>query len=149
MRRFPAGGPLRPSARPLALDISPEVAREILKARDWLLTVSRSVAQRFAMVLDQELKALCKACAVNPPTQPHEQATIYYSRPVFSHRFQTGKTKQKRSSSGVWYVIFDLQDTSSDTRPDLLRVITIFHAASQAPWDSQGEEDDDQGEDLV
>ena len=52
------------------------IAIEILKVRDWLLTISRSVSQRFATVLNQELKTLCKACAVNLPTQPHRLLTV-------------------------------------------------------------------------
>ncbi|MBB6052946.1 hypothetical protein [Armatimonas rosea] len=141
MRRGPGGGPLRPLAPPLVLDFSPEGRAALRQAQTWLKGFSTEVLQRFTTTLSHELKALCKACAVNPPTQPHEQATIYYSRPVFAHRFQTGKTKTKRSSSGVWFVIFDLQDTNGDARPDLLRIVTIFHAASQAPWDEQGEEE--------
>ncbi|WP_394792812.1 hypothetical protein [Armatimonas sp.] len=143
MRRGPGGGPLRPSAPPLVLDFSPEGRSALGQAQTWLKSFSTDAFQRFTAKIGQELTALCKACAVNPPTQPHEQATIYYSRPVFSHRFRTGKTKQKRSSSGVWYVIFDLQDTNGDARPDLLRVVTIFHAASQAPWDTQGDESEE------
>ena len=138
----PGGGPLRSSARPLALDISPEAASAALKARNWLKTISSEVSNRFVSVFNQELGKLCKACTVNPPTQPHEQGSVYYARPVFSHKFNTGKNTPKRSSSGVWYVIFDLKDTNEDGRPDELGVITVFHAASQAPWE-EAEDDDD------
>ena len=131
----PGGGSLRHSARPLALDFTPEGRLTIQEARDWLMTVSAQAALRFATVLNQELRKLSKACAVNPPTQPHEQASLYYAHPVFCQRFRTGKTAVKRSASGVWYVYYDLTDTDRDGRPELLRALLVLHAARQAPWE--------------
>ena len=72
---------------------------------------------------------------MNPPTQYNEAASLHYSRPIFSHRFQTGKTKAKRSSSGVWYVYFGLADTDGDGHPDTLSVVTISHAARPPLWE--------------
>ena len=137
----PGGGSLRHSAQPLDLDFTPEGRLTIQESRDWLKTITPQAAQRFAMVLNQELHKLTKACAVNPPTQPHEQASLYYARPVFCQRFKTGKATVKRSASGVWYVYYDLTDTNRDGRPELLRALLILHAASQAPWEKNTEDE--------
>jgi hypothetical protein len=146
MRRSPGGGPLRPSARPLALDITKEAASEILKAREWLKTISSEASQSFLNALNRELRALCKANAYNPATQRHDAASIYFSRPTFHHRFQTGQTKTKRSSSGVWYIYFELVDTNADQRPDTLRVNLVTHAAKAPLWEEPHGEDEDEEE---
>lgn len=140
----PGGSPLRPSAQPLALDITAEASLEVLKARDWLKTIASEVSQRFASALNQEIRKLRKECAINPPTQYNEAASLHYSRPVFGHRFQTGRTKTKRSSSGVWYIYFGLEDTDRDGRPDTLSVVTIVHAARPPLWEEPREEDEDE-----
>lgn len=140
----PGGGSLRHSTQPLDLDFTPEGRLTVREARDWLKTVTAQAAQRFATVLNKELRKLTKTCAVNPPTQPHEQASLYYARPVFCQRFKTGKTVVKRSASGVWYVYYDLADTDRDGRPEQLRVLLVLHAASQAPWEETSEDEDEE-----
>lgn len=141
MRRL-SGGSLRFSARPLVQIISPEANTAILKAGIWLRGISTQAAQKFATKLNQELRKLCKDNAVNPATQIHDGASVYYSRPVFAHLFYTGKAPQKRSPSGAWYILYELADTNGDGRPDELRVVTVLHAASQKPWEEpRGDED--------
>ncbi|MCX6365546.1 MAG: hypothetical protein NTX57_02415 [Armatimonadetes bacterium] len=112
------------------------------QAQTWLKSISTEAFQRFTTVIGRELMALCKYCAVNPPTQYNEAASLHYSRPTFSHRFQTGKTKTKRSSSGVWYIYFGLEDTDKDGRPDTLSVVTISHAARPPLWEEPHGEDE-------
>jgi hypothetical protein len=137
------GGSLQHSAQPLDLDFTPEGRLTIQEARDWLTKISAPTAQRFATALNQELRKLTKACAVNPPTQPHEQASLYYARPVFCQRFKTGKATIKRSASGVWYVYYDLTDTNRDGRPERLRTLLVLHAARQAPWEKTSEDEEE------
>ena len=138
----PGGGPLHPSATPLILDFTREGNLSLSQAQTWLKSLSTEAFQRFTTVIGRELTVLCKECAVNPPTQYNEAASLHYSRPIFSHRFQTGKTKTKRSSSGVWYIYFGLEDTDRDGRPDTLSVVTISHAARPPLWEEPHGEDE-------
>ena len=139
----PGGGPLRPSAPPLVLDFTPEARLTIRESQTWLKKISPEALSNFTAKLGQVLKALSKDCAVNPPTQPDENASIYYAHPVFCQRFRTGKTAVKRSASGVWYVYYDLTDTDRDGRPELLRTLLVLHAARQAPWEKTSEDEDE------
>jgi hypothetical protein len=143
----PSGGRLRFSARPLTQIVSPEARGEILKSANWLKGFSSEASQKFATVLDQQLRKLCKDNAVSPATQIHEGASIYYARPVFCHLFRTSKTVVKRSASGVWYIFYELTDTTGDGRPDVLGVVTILHGAAQAPWEA-GSDNDSENDDL-
>jgi hypothetical protein len=112
------------------------------QAQDWLKTISTEAFQRFTRTIGRELMGLCQSCAVNPPIQYNEAASLYYSRPIFSHRFQTGRTKTKRSPSGVWYIYFSLTDTDGDGRPNTLSIVTISHAARRPLWEEPQPEDD-------
>ena len=131
----------------LLLDFSAEGKANLTSARAWLRSFSPEASQRFSTKAVQELGKLCRQYAAVPPPHPmNEAASIFYARPVFGHRFQTGKTTRKRSASGVWYVFFDLRDMDGDGRPDMLRVLSIRHASAPLLWEES--RDDDEGEEA-
>ena len=135
--RRASGGPLRPSAPPLTLDITSKAGENVQASTAWLKSISPQASQRFVIVLNQQLRKLCKDNATNPATQIHDEASSYLARPIFAHLFRTSKTTQKRSPSGAWYLFYELIDTNQDGLPNTLRVLMLLHAAAQKPREAE------------
>ena len=126
--------PRRDDPPPLLLEFAPEALGAIRKTTAWLATFDGEVHNRFARAVREKVVTLCREAAREVPAQTHEMASLHFSRPVFSARFQTGKTTRKRSSAGVWYLFYDLVDTDADGFPDLLWVLAVRHAAAMSLW---------------
>ena len=129
--------------KPLALLVTDEARRQIRSARGWLKGFGSGVDQRFTAALERELTGLCQSVAQQiadkKPFHPDEQASLAYSRAIYRHRFQTGKTRRRRSSSGVWFVLYELRDQDADGIADTLQLLGVHHAASRPLWEEEQE----------
>lgn len=133
---------------PLSLKkiLIPEAERDVRLAIRYLEQFGEEVAIRFVSKLAATLDALTERIADELASgnglfdHPDEGASLQYSRPVFQERFQTGKTRARRSSAGVWRIFYGLDDDDKDGKTDTLRVYAIRHAAARPFPDFEGED---------
>ena len=131
------------AVEPLALSATDEARRQIVSARTWLRGFGVGVEKRFTTALERELTGLCQRIAQQiadkKPFNPDEQASLAFSRAIYRHRFQTGKTRTRRSSSGVWFLLYELRDQNSDGVADTIQLLGVHHAASRPLWEEPQE----------
>jgi plasmid stabilization system protein ParE len=118
-----------PKPHPLRLIFTATASASVREAADWLLSFSPQAAQRFATILPEELSQLCQRWGEGYRPLLDDEASLFFSRPVFQHRFRTSQTR--RTNTGVWRIFYDVSDTDQDGQPDTLRVLTVRHAASR------------------
>jgi hypothetical protein len=102
-----------------------------LDAGAYLTGISTEVAHRFATTLPVELAALAARWGEGFRPLPDEAATLVYSRPVFQHLMRTGQQRRRRSSAGVWQILYDVLDADGDGAPETLRVLLVRHSAAR------------------
>jgi plasmid stabilization system protein ParE len=133
---------------PLRLQITDTAEERINDSITWLESYSEESAQRFVEALEDALQSLCQQVAHDiarkVPLHTDELASIYYSRPVFMYLVQTGKTRKRRSSAGLWRLYYDITDRDQDGQPDTLRFLSIHHAAARPLWEEPRPEQDEQ-----
>ena len=120
---------------PLSAEES-EDAKKII--RGILEKLSDDAADRFNDAYDKCLDDLCRKIPEDieqgfPPT-PNEDASLALSRPTYRAKFETTKTRARRSSVGVWYVFFLLLDGNGDRIPETLQVVGIRHGSAPSQW---------------
>ncbi|MBC8138283.1 MAG: hypothetical protein H8F28_20585 [Fibrella sp.] len=121
---------------PLALSYTAKAESNWLTTVEWLREHSEDAAKRFADRLDETLDDLRRIYGVQvaagemPSPLPDEGASLQFARPVFQERFRTGKTRQRRSSSGEYRIFYILLDENRDGKIDTLRVYAVRHAAA-------------------
>ncbi|WP_395090787.1 hypothetical protein [Armatimonas sp.] len=138
----------------LRLLVTDTAEERINDAVTWLQGYSEESAQRFVEAMEDALQVLCRQVAADIqqkiPLQTDELASIYYSRPVFMHLLQTGKTRKRRSSAGLWRLYYDIVDQDRDGAPDTLRFLSVYHAAARPLWEEpRPEQDEDDNEDVA
>lgn len=69
--------------------------------------------------------------AVDPFDATNETASLRFSRLVYRDRVEVSKSRSRRSSAGLWYVYYTLEDRSNSGKADTLVVASVRHAASQ------------------
>ncbi len=95
-------------------------------------------ALRFDVAYQECLKNLCHKIPEDielgfPPTL-NDDASLALSRPTYRARFETTKTRARRSSVGVWYMFFWLLDGDGDHIPETLRVVSVRHGSAPPQW---------------
>jgi hypothetical protein len=116
---------------PFSLTFSAEANQSIADAGDWLSGISASAAHRFAVVLPAELADLCARWGQGFHPLPDEAATLFFSHPVFVLTVRMRQQRRRRSSAGVWHVLYDVMDVDGDGVPDTLRILTVRHGAAR------------------
>jgi hypothetical protein len=137
--------------KPLRLEIAPQAAQDILRARHWQKSISPATEQRFTVRLTVLLRNLCSELSekitTGRPPQIDEKASLGLIRPAFEERFYTSAKKPaRRSNAGVWRVFYALLDADGDNQPETLLVLRVFHAAAELPWERIGQEEPEDGE---
>ena len=129
---------------PLYLELAPQARQDIDDAILWLKALDSTAATRFTDALTEALATLAvrlqEQLEEHAPLPIDEDASLALSRPILKHLFFTGKTRQRRSSAGVWRLYFDLRDNDQDGKPDTLRVVTIRHGAAAPLWNPRDQD---------
>ena len=120
---------------PLSWEESDKAAKVVSDIMDRLEEES---AWRFGIAYRECLDALCRKIPEDieqgfPPT-PNEDASLALSRPTYRAKFETTKTRARRSSVRVWYVFFWLLDGDGDRIPETLRVVGVRHGSAPPQW---------------
>lgn len=108
-------------------------------------TLAPEAALRFDDAYHACLNDLCRSIPEDiergfRPT-PDEDASLALSRPTYRAKFETSKTRARRSSVGVWYIFFWLIDGDGDRIPETLRVISVRHGSAPPMWATDSDED--------
>lgn len=123
-----------------SLEIAPQAQNDIEDALSWLRALAPDAPGRFTDALTDAFAFLAvrlqEQIDGKAPLHPDEGASLALARPVFQHRFATGRTR-RRSGSGVWRIFFDLNDRNGDGTPDTLRVLAVRHAAAAPLWNPE------------
>lgn len=130
---------------PLAVDLSEAGGADISNAVAFLSnSVSEDYAEQFTKTVAATLGVLCRRVADEiadggRPYDPiHEAASLRYSRPVYREKVETSRSRARRSSSGLWYIFYTLEDRTSLGYADTLVVIAVRHSAA-APFSIQSQ----------
>lgn len=94
-------------------------------------------ADRFEERLDEAISAardrIAREIAENgrPFDSPDEAASYAMTQTVYRLKVETSKKRSRRSSAGLWYVLYALRDTDGDGVIDTLRVHRVLHSAAR------------------
>jgi plasmid stabilization system protein ParE len=125
----------------LHLSFTTQGREEITEIGRWLAENFEGAAQRFSETIDTVLPALCQdvaeqiATGGRPATLPDERGSLFFSRPVSEYIFTTQKKRNRRSTSGIYRVFYELLDADKDGQVDTLRVLSVRHAGAKPLWD--------------
>lgn len=84
--------------------------------------VISETCQRVAQELDENGK---------PFDRPNEGASLRFAAPVYRVDISTGKKRARRSSAGLWYVFYRLEDIAGIGRADTPSIVAVQHSAAQ------------------
>ena len=136
--------------KPLKADFTENGSIDYDLALDWLAQRDQVAAERFNTLFDQTVTDLCRSLVVEiaqggrPFAQPDETASLAFSRPVYKHRFDLSKKRQRRSSAGVWFVFYFLTDNNKDGIVDTLNIAAIRHGAAAPLWNEKQDDTEDE-----
>jgi plasmid stabilization system protein ParE len=71
-----------------------------------------------------------------------EPAPLHYARPVYRERIETVKRRARRSSTGLWYVYYTLEDRGKTGTPNTIVILRIRHSAARPFTLDVSEEDE-------
>ena len=125
------------SGVPLHLQLTQEAYADLSRTIDFLDGMEQGLGEKFANVLRGEIKSLRTVLAgeiaesANGRTNriTDDEASAFYSRPIYRHPFTTSKPR-RRSSSGRYYVYFALTGGLPSSKPDTLTVLRVLFAGS-------------------
>lgn len=120
-----------PSPSPFLRVILPRAASDIRDAALYLARISPDAGLLFSARLREEIDLLCERWGEGVGPLTDEDATLFYSRPAFVHTFRTGQQRRRRSSTGVWRIVYDVTDADGDGAPDTLRIVAVRHGAAR------------------
>ena len=92
---------------------------------------------RFIERYDTAMRELCQSIAeeIAESDRYHKRvdapASAYNSRPAYRLDLQTTTKRARRSSTGLWYVYYTIDDADGDGKPDTVTVYSIEQSASQ------------------
>ena len=111
-------------------------------------------AIRFNTAFDEALDEECRIVAEQvtdtgkPWKRIHEPASVYRARPLFRLSVQTAKKRARRSSIGLWYAYYSIDDANRDGKPNRITVKEVHHSGSEPFAINTGQFDlpDDEGD---
>lgn len=135
-------------ATPLFLDLEPRAESELDVAMTYLSqSIGTDYAERFTAEAGRVLKEACHDIAEEivshgkPSSPMHEAASVRFSRPIYRLDVAVTKARARRSSAGLWYVFYALEDRANIGRPDTLAVVAVRHSAAR-PFGVEEDADD-------
>lgn len=66
-----------------------------------------------------------------PYDRTHENASLRFAAPVYRLSVSVSKTRNRRSSAGLWYVFYRLEDIAGIGHADTLSIVAVRHSAAQ------------------
>lgn len=94
-------------------------------------------AERFTEAFGATIGRTCQRIADEiadngkPFDRTHENASLRFAAPVYRLSVSVSKTRNRRSSAGLWYVFYRLEDVAGIGRADTLFVVAVRHSAAQ------------------
>ena len=116
---------------PLRLVVTEQAQSEAIAAQNWLAGFAPDAAERFAETLAETLNTLCRETPENVAIGRFGDLTNTDGSPFHRHLMSTAKHRKRRTNSGVWWLVFLLDDSDNDAVIDTLRLVGIVHAASE------------------
>lgn len=123
---------------PLFLDFSADGLAELDAAIAFLSdSLGSEYAERLTSVMGSVVAAACLRIAGQivengrPFDARNETASLRFARPVYRERVEMSKSRSRRSSAGLWYVYYSLEDRHRSGNADTLVIVAVRHAASQ------------------
>lgn len=100
-------------------------------------TVGTDYTERFTEAFGAVMTRACQRIADEiaeqgrPIDRTHENASLRFAAPVYRISVSVSKTRNRRSSAGLWYVFYRLEDVAGIGRADTLFVVAVRHSAAQ------------------
>lgn len=123
---------------PLFLDFKPRGEAELDSAITYLsLSFGSDYAEKFTAEVGRVLKETCLRIAEeiaedgSPFDAPHDVASLRFAQPVYRLNVSLLKRRTRRSSTGLWYVFYALEDKAKIGRADTLAVVAVRHSAAR------------------
>lgn len=141
--------------KPLRADFTENGSIDFDSALDWLAERDMDTAGRFNTLFGQTVTDLCRSLVSEiaqggrPFALPNEGASFAFSRPVYKHRFELSKKRQRRSSSGVWFVFYFLTDNDKDGAVDTLNIAAIRHGAAASLWNPEKQDEESDNRETI
>lgn len=133
---------------PLSLSYTQKALASVTHALLYLDGFGDDIAERFNTRLEEAIDSARERIAreIAEEGEPFdgldEIASLQWSQPVYRLKVQTGKSRARRSSAGLWYVFYSLHDTNGDGVADLIRIHQVRHSAAR-PLSVEGDVDAD------
>lgn len=119
----------------LRLDATTEAEEDVRKGAEWLAKSGGDV-ERFTSSFAETVLSLTGDISERlasgiglPPVD--EEASAALDEPVRVQMMQTGKKRARRSSAGLWRVLYALRSTGGRTAPDTLLIVGVKHAGAR------------------
>ncbi len=123
---------------PLYFDITTDGDSDLDAAMQFLSqTNGTDYAERFTEAFGAIMTEACQRVADEiagqgrPYDRTHENASLRFTAPVYRLSVSASKTRNRRSSIGLWYVFYRLEDVAGIGRADTLFVVAVRHSAAQ------------------